>query len=89
MDPDARSEFETPVVPDLQLEQAAIGDMFLVSVDREVPPDFLPVDGRTFQPANYPAFMAAMHLTAHLIALPTPVGIAEGLRYIIKVGPVR
>jgi hypothetical protein len=83
------SEVEVPVVSDVSLEMAAIGDVFLVGVDRELPDDYREVDGEVLSAHFYPEFVSAMGIADPTFTLPEPQRMREGVRYIIKVGARR
>lgn len=78
--------FEEPIVSDYALEQAAIGSVMLVGIERPVPDDWLPCDGRQINSNERPEFRDKMGAPAQF-ALPAPVSMRSGMRHIIKVGP--
>lgn len=83
MDPEV---YEPPVVSDVSLEMATIGDVFFVGVDREVPADYHEVDGSVLDSRLYPEFARAMDIVTPTFTLPTPVRMREGIKPIIKMG---
>lgn len=78
--------YEAPVVSDVSLDMAAIGDVFFVAADREVPADYHEINGEELKAYAYPDFVAAMGIEGATFALPTPVQMRDGVKSIIKLG---
>jgi hypothetical protein len=79
----------TPHVSDLVLERAEVGDILLVSADREIPDGYLELKGQQLPSHAYPEFVSAMGIAGLRFTLPKPERVPPEVKYVIRIRSAR
>lgn len=69
-------------------ERAAIGRVMLISESEEYPDDWHECDGSVLASFRYPIFVERMGITEPTFTLIKPERLAEGKRFVMKLGPM-